>query len=248
MPRKNIRDQLLQAYVTHLSLQDVLIPPHELPVTELIARLQADLELFWRLRNTRYLNPRTSIPKSGSLHLAWEYAKNPAHHDLFTQMLRVSPRVFAVLIELIKDHAIFHNNSNVPQTAVDFQLAVTLYRMGRFGNAASLADIAREAGCSEGSVELWADRCLEAIDSLHNTFVRPLTAEEKEAEKVFIDMHMGFKGFWREGWLMYDGTIVVLFARPGMEGDAYYTRKCNYGLNLQVWTTGSYLKASHFTT
>ena len=33
---------------------------------------------------------------------------------------------------------------------------------------------------------------------------------------------------------MYDGTIVVLYAQPGMEGDAYYTRKCNYGLNLQV--------------
>lgn len=45
---------------------------------------------------------------------------------------------------------------------------------------------------------------------------------------------MGFKGLWQEGWIMYDGTIVVLYAQPGMEGDAYYTRKCNYGLNLQV--------------
>ncbi|KIL53859.1 hypothetical protein M378DRAFT_93471, partial [Amanita muscaria Koide BX008] len=35
-------------------------------------------------------------------------------------------------------------------------------------------------------------------------------------------------------WIMYDGTIVVLYARPAMDGDAYYTRKCNYGLNLQV--------------
>ena len=33
---------------------------------------------------------------------------------------------------------------------------------------------------------------------------------------------------------MYDGTIVVLYARPGLDGDVYYTRKCNYGLNLQV--------------
>ncbi len=33
---------------------------------------------------------------------------------------------------------------------------------------------------------------------------------------------------------MYDGTIVVLYARPGLDGDAYYTRKSNYGLNLQV--------------
>jgi hypothetical protein len=34
---------------------------------------------------------------------------------------------------------------------------------------------------------------------------------------------------------MYDGTIVVLHRRPGLNGDAYYTRKANYGLNLQVW-------------
>ena len=69
---------------------------------------------------------------------------------------------------------------------------------------------------------------------MHNDFVRPLTPEEKEAEKAWVDATMGFKGFWREGWLMYDGTIVVLFARPSFEGNAYYTRKANYGLNLQV--------------
>jgi len=34
---------------------------------------------------------------------------------------------------------------------------------------------------------------------------------------------------------MYDGTIVVLFAKPGIDGDAYFTRKSNYGLNLQVF-------------
>jgi len=33
---------------------------------------------------------------------------------------------------------------------------------------------------------------------------------------------------------MYDGTIVVLYKKPGLNGDAYYTRKGNYGLNAQV--------------
>ena len=33
---------------------------------------------------------------------------------------------------------------------------------------------------------------------------------------------------------MYDGTIVVLNAKPGLNGDVYYTRKGNYGLNAQV--------------
>lgn len=49
-----------------------------------------------------------------------------------------------------------------------------------------------------------------------------------------MDKHLGFHGLRREGYLMYDGTIVVLHAKPGKDGDAYYTRKSNYGLNVQV--------------
>ena len=117
---------------------------------------------------------------------------------------------------------------------VKVQLAVTLYRMGQFGNGASLQDIARISGGSEGAVEDYTKRCFQAIESLHDLFVRPLTREEKEEEKKWMDRHLGFVGTWREGWVMYDGTIVVLYQRPGLNGDAYYTRKANYGLNAQV--------------
>ena len=74
----------------------------------------------------------------------------------------------------------------------------------------------------------------EAIESLHDVFVCPLTSDEKEVEKRWVDQHLGFQGSWRDGWVMYDGTIVVLYSRPGLNGDAYFTRKSNYGLNLQV--------------
>src|ERR1700678_4525523 len=117
-------------------------------------------------------------------------------------MLRVSPFVFEFMLCLIKDHPIFSNNSNNPQAPVDVQLAVTLYRMGRFGNGASLEDIARIAGCSEGAVEKFTDRCFEAIESLHDIFVRRLTSAEKEKEKEWMDQHLGFRGLWREGYLM----------------------------------------------
>ena len=149
-------------------------------------------------------------------------------------MLRVSPHVFHVLLSLIEDHPVFFNNSNVPQTAVEIQLTVTLFRMRRFGNAASLEDVARNCGISEGSVEGFTNRCFDAIETLHDTFVRPLTAEEKGREKQWMVRHLGFEGLWNEGWVMYDGTIVVLYAKPGLNGDAYYTRKGNYGLNAQV--------------
>lgn len=122
----------------------------------------------------------------------------------------------------------------VKSTLVRGQLAVTLFCMGRYGNGASIQDIARTAGCSEGSVENYTDGWFTGIESLQEIFVQKLTRAEKEQEKQWIDEHLGFKGAWRDGWVMYDGTIVVLYRRPGLNGDAYYTRKANYGLNVQV--------------
>ena len=107
--------------------------------------------------------------------------------------------------------------------------------MGQYGNGASTEDIARFAGISEGAVELYMKHCFDAIESFHDAFVCRPTTQEKEYEKQWIDSHVGFRGLWRHGWVMYDGTIVVLFAKPGIDGDAYFTRKSNYGLNLQVF-------------
>jgi hypothetical protein len=149
-------------------------------------------------------------------------------------MLRITPEVFQFVLNLIDENEVFYNDSNNGQTPVEQQLAVTFYRMGRFGNGASLEDIAHAAGCSEGSVENYTAHCFDAIEEFQSVFIRKLTPEEKEVEKKWIDEHLGFIGLWREGWIMYDGTIGVLFAKPGLNRDAYYTRKANYGLNVQV--------------
>ena len=174
------------------------------------------------------------VPKAGNMHLAWVFKENPLLHSRFEQMLRISPYIFDTVLSLIEDHPVFRNDSNHPQTPVKLQLAVALYRMGRYGNEASIQDIARTAGCSEGSMENYTDCCFDAIEDLQEFFIRKLTPEEKEQEKKWIDEQLGFKGRWREGWVMYDGTIVVLHQRPGLNGDAYYTRKATYGLNVQV--------------
>jgi hypothetical protein len=68
--------------------------------------------------------------------------------------------------------------------------------MGRYGNGASVQDIARVAGlvagCSEGSVENYTNRCFNAIEYLQEVFIRKLTPEEKEREKEWIDDQLGF--------------------------------------------------------
>nr|GAT46832.1 predicted protein [Mycena chlorophos] len=213
----------------------------------LMAKMTTDIETLRLIRTTRYLGPRERVAKAGNLHLAWIYAEGNENDEArFRNMLRLSPFAFSVLLHLIKDHPIFSNNSNSPQRPVELQLAVVLYRLGRYGNGASLEDVARTAAVSEGSVENFTRRVFTAIESLHELFVRPLTPDEKEVEKQWVEREMGFEpgagGSWRHAWIMYDGTIVPLFAKPGLNGQGYYTRKSNYGLNVQIGNIPSSLR------
>jgi hypothetical protein len=234
MPSLSVRNDLLNQYILSMLMRQIFTHPDRQTLERRQRENDLDIHNLLSILLTRYPNGRPSVPKLGNMGLAWEFAENPENHHRFTNMLRVTPHVFQTILTLIEDHSVFINNSTNAQTPVEQQLAVTLFRMGRFGNGASLEDIARQSGCSEGSVENYTNRCFDAIESLHDLFVRRLTSEEKEVEKKWMDEHLGFRGKWREGWIMYDGTIIVLHKKPGLNGDAYYTRKGNYGLNAQV--------------
>jgi hypothetical protein len=236
MPQPSVHNAAKKTYLQHMVWQNVVTPIEDMSLEDSVRQLQLDIKILEEIRNVRYLSGRTNrIPKQGNLHLAFVYAEEPQNHHHFTHMLRVSPYIFEVLVNLIRDNPVFHNNSQNTQMPVDYQLAVTLYRMGRFGNGASLEDIARNAGVAKGTVELYTRRCFDAIESLHDYFLRPLTQEEKEQEKRWVEQEVRLKdSLWREGWVMYDGTIVPLFSKPGLNGDTYFTRKSNYGLNVQV--------------
>ena len=73
-----------------------MVPPATLDIAQACLQLQNDIGMYQKIQNTHYLNSWTSIPKAGSLHMAWEYASDLAHHYLFVQMPHVSSYVFAV--------------------------------------------------------------------------------------------------------------------------------------------------------
>lgn len=231
MVRLPYRRQILRSYVSYMVLRSIFLPPEDFDA--FCIEYQLDLQIIHLILQTRYLRARENVPKAGNLHLAWHYAGNSANHQRFVTMLRVTPRSFRKLVRLIQGHPIFHSTSYKPQHPVDIQLAITLYRMGRYGNGASVQDIARMAGVSEGSVEKFTERCQIALLVHHDQYVRILTPEEKEVEKRWVEERTGLVG-WREGVIMYDGTPVDLYQKPGLNGDAYYHRKCRYGIGLQV--------------
>lgn len=212
-------------------IRDITLPPRALE--DITQNLWSDLVVVRLLANTRYLHPRLPVLKGGNLSLLWFYAEDKHTHHRFVHMLRVTPDTFRFILSLIKDDSVFIAHSQRPQAPVDHQLAVMLYRLGHYGNAASIEGVATWAGISEGSVEAYTRRCIIAINRHQTRFVCKPTTEEIEVEKRWVEKQVGCPG-WRDGWLMYDGTIVVLYQKPGLEGDAYYTRKANYGLNVQV--------------
>ncbi|KAG0705858.1 hypothetical protein DFH29DRAFT_988390 [Suillus ampliporus] len=173
MARRSLHQQYIASYVQFMAFR-ALFQPARTP-EDLAQELNMDVNCIIALQQTRYLRSRPPVLKSGNLHLAWEWAHGPSDHQRFINMLRVSPEVFQVILGLIEDHPVFHNNSNQPQEPVEIQLGVTLYRMGRYGNGASLEDIARTAGCFEGSLEKYTERKLLNRFSLESVFIRCTT-------------------------------------------------------------------------
>ncbi|KIK94814.1 hypothetical protein PAXRUDRAFT_781364 [Paxillus rubicundulus Ve08.2h10] len=153
--------------MTNILLMILQAVSHPLETLEDLAqKLNLDIGCILAIHQTQYLQGWPPVLKSSSLHLAWEYAQFPSDHHCFVNMLRVSPEVFQVILSLIKDHPVFFNNSGNAQEAIEVQLGATLYRMGQYGNGASLEDIAHFADCSKGA----------------------------EQEKCWVDGHLGFKG------------------------------------------------------
>ena len=179
---------------------------------------------------TRVLNPHL-VAKCSQLDLVLIDFKfdDPKR---FRHNLRVSPSTFDSLLEMIDTHPIFVNNSNVSQGPVIEQLAIAMFRFGHNGNAVTVEAVAQWAGVSAGSVVNYTRRVMIAYLALHDSAIRWPSEDEKEQSKQWVEAASCYA--WRDGYCMVDGTLVLLFQKPGFHGEAYFDRKSNYSLNLQV--------------
>jgi DDE superfamily endonuclease len=184
-------------------------------------------ELLALVHATRYLEPRAPVPKSRD----WSENILPKYDDYrFRQTLRVSREAFEFILQNIKSHPVFQNNSSAKQFPIEYQLQIALFRFGRFGNSASLKDIERTFGVSEGTVINATRRVVEAILSLEDKYLRWYTVEESTEIKRRIYQMSGFPHCL--GFL--DGTTIVLAEKPVKDGEFYFNRKSEYGLNCQI--------------
>jgi hypothetical protein len=183
------------------------------------------------LTSTRVLFPH-AVSKREQLTLVLNEYK---YDDIprFRRNLRVTPDTFDALLEHIENHEVFTGgNGAAEQTPVEHQLAIALFRFGHFGNASSVESIAQWAGTSAGTVVNATRRVMIAFLSLHDQAIRWPTDAEKEEAKRWVEEQSC--AAWRDGWLLVDGTLVPLADKLGHHGEAYFDRKSNYSLNVQV--------------
>lgn len=192
------------------------------------ARVQA---LAIEVLTARVLEPAPPVKKAGQLDLYLNDFRHD-HPNRFRKKLRVSTTVFDRLVELIEDHEIFHNNSNIPQLPVTTQLAIFLIRVGHYGNASSPEYIAQWAGVSVGTVANATYRCMVAFLALHDQTVMIPPEEEKERAKEYVEAATCPE--WRNGFLLGDGTKFALFQKPGLHGEAWFDKNKDYSIDCQV--------------
>jgi hypothetical protein len=137
-----------------------------------------------------YLQDCVAIPKSSET--LWLTLNEYKRHrpDLFRCILRITPQTFDALLAAISDDPIFTNNSeSAEQVAIQFQLAVTFYHLGHYGNSASLVEVGLWAGIGWGTVDLYTHCIITAIcrDRFRRAAIQWPTPEEKEAASQWVE-------------------------------------------------------------
>jgi hypothetical protein len=235
MPNQvSTRQKHLSTVIELMLARDITQLDQPPDLDDYLEQFNADLSVILAILQTRYLSDRISLPRSGNLDLIYQYAESPALFKYFLQMVRVTPACFSHILGLIEGHHIFSNNSNNQQISVETQLAVTLYQLGRYGNGSSVQDVARMAGLGAGTIELCTDRVISALLDLHGTIIRPLTDAERLAEHCWVRSKNRCPSF-ESGIFQYDGSEITLWQKPGLNGDAYYSRNGLYEMNAQVF-------------
>lgn len=202
--------------------QIIIIDEHE--EERIFNELEENVAIFVSLRYSF----RGKVPKNFN----WYDETLPnLDDDRFRMLLRCSRKQFNVLLALIENHPVFHGFNSHKQFTTQFQLALVLYRLGSYGEGATLCKIASLFGIGDGgTIEKITSRIFKSILSLENQFLAWPTNEERK-QMVLATL----------GELPYcigyvDGSDIRLQERPTHKCDptSYYSRKKEYAIKLQA--------------
>lgn len=137
---------------------------------------------------------------------------------------------FSHVLDLIKDDAIFVNNSSQEQTPILLQLQYAFYQLSHDDNSKSFMNTATFWGVSEGHIYNCSKRVIKVLCNIHNTFVKWPNTCRRVVESLCNDAREGFIGAVGK----IDKTDIVLHYKPSSKylGETFWNWKKRYALDL----------------
>lgn len=193
------------------------------------------LSLLCTLLTTRTLADRVPVTKSNShLHLVLG-AYHERHPHKFRRSLRMDQETFDVLLRRLAPHPVWHNNSNVQQRPVEYQLVYALYRFSHYSNgrAEDIADsaAARARSCSPQSGPLLRSWVLPVWRRSACTHSASGGKQEPRACKAVSGRPVGVSVLPAS---LAHARWHVSISLPFLHGTAMFDRKKRYSISVQV--------------
>ena len=149
----------------------------------------------------------------------------PSYEDIkFKKVLRMLSENFKSLVNLIKNHSIFQNNSPKQQAPVELQLAVFLRRLGSRNDIFSICS---NYGIAEGTVILFCKRVMKAIISYKTSYIKWPTGQARKFVHEEFKAIEGIEDIIRS----IDGIYFILQNASKKDKEVYFTRKKRYALH-----------------
>ncbi|SPO30118.1 uncharacterized protein UTRI_05957 [Ustilago trichophora] len=190
------------------------------------------LDTYMQAASQRYTAPRGRKRRRQD-HLV-DLLDEYQHTDrkLFRGLVRMTPTAFEDLVTRLHQTRAF-NAGQLERSEVREQVAVALYRFGRSGNGAGFRDIALHCGCSQGSVNNWTRRTIEALLEITPEVLTFATEDERSRSARWVSNHVDVPE-WSRGWLVADGTHIPLAWKPALYHVDYFSYKHMYSCNIAL--------------
>ena len=197
----------------------------------------------------RYLSRGESAGRHGADSLEGYIHRYP--ESAFLSLFRMHRRAFWQLVDVLSKAGgpdYWCQSVEVrgrPARPIYQQIAVGLYVLGG-GMTVSKSRMLLNIG--HGTTWIYAWRTIDLLARLVNEYIQwPVPAQRGNTRHAIFEHCIGF----------LDGTIIILRYKPMVDPEAYFSRKKNYGFNLQavcdwngrfIWASMGYTASAHDST
>ena len=197
--------------------------------------MKENIELTAVITGCRYLNrPIQYRNKDHDADQEFQEWVNDRRILVFTHMSR---RSLDYVYQMIRESDLFVNPSATSpsrQRSVYFQLFVCLTNLTGDGDGGCIDRIAELFDIGHGTITVYTERCIAAINEHVDTFVQWPNAQQRAELSAIADMRYGFPGFIAS----CDGTLIGLRRAPAFDmfPETYcHPRHKHYGYNVLFW-------------